>query len=166
MEPVQYSQTILIAAGAALFIFGLVLGALLGRRSAPAAQRQREAELKLDQMLQDKKAYEDEVVEHFTETATLLNNLTERYRDVHNHLAKGADTLCQGKGPVSLDRLEDNRDGSEIPAHMADIRQPLDYAPKNSPEEKGMLNEEFGIDRNKTAEATDAPTPKATPGNE
>ena len=91
--PVQYSQTILIAAGAALFIFGLVLGALLGRRSAPAAQRQREAELKLDQVLQDKKAYEDEVVEHFSDTATLLNNLTESYRDVHNHLAKGAEPM-------------------------------------------------------------------------
>ena len=163
MEPVQYSQHIVIAAGAALFILGIALGALLGRRSAPSAKRQREAELKLDQMLQDKKAYEDEVVEHFTETATLLNNLTERYRDVHNHLAKGANNLCHGKGPVSLDRLEGSRDSSEIPAHLADIRPPLDYAPKTSPEEKGMLNEEFGIDRNNPAEIPEAPAPKASP---
>ena len=166
MEPVQYSQTILIAVGAALFIIGLVLGALLGRRSAPAAQRQREAELKLDQMLQDKKAYEDEVVEHFTETATLLNNLTESYRGVHNHLAKGAGTLCQGRGPVSLDRLEDSSESSEIPAHLADIRPPLDYAPKTSPEEKGMLNEEFGIDRQKSVESSEAPPNKTTPGSD
>lgn len=166
VEPVQYSQTILIIAGAALFILGLALGALLGRRSSPAAQRQRAAELKLDQMLQDKKAYEDEVVDHFTETATLLNNLTERYRDVHNHLAKGANTLCQGKGPVSLDRLEDSRESSEIPAHLADIRPPLDYAPKTSPGEKGMLNEEFGIDRKNPAAAPDAATPKPTPAKE
>lgn len=163
MEPVQYSQTILILAGVGLFVLGLALGALLGRRSAPAAKRQREAELKMDQMLQDKKAYEDEVVEHFTETATLLNNLTERYRDVHNHLAKGASTLCQGRGPVSLDRLEDKQDDSEIPAHLADIRPPLDYAPKTSPEEKGMLNEEFGIDRNQPAEP--AETAKAKPSS-
>lgn len=166
MEPVQYSQTILITAGAALFILGLALGALLGRRSSPAAQKQRQAELKLDQLLQEKKTYEDEVVEHFTETATLLNNLTERYRDVHNHLAKGASALCQGKGPVSLDRLEDSSDSSEIPAHLADIRPPLDYAPKTSPEEKGMLNEEFGIDRKKPADAPDAAAPKPATGNE
>ena len=101
MEPAEYSMTILITAGAALLILGLGLGILLGRRASPAAQRQREAELKLDQVMQDKKAYEDEVVEHFADTATLLNNLTERYRDVHNHLAKGADKLCQGNGPVS-----------------------------------------------------------------
>jgi len=161
VEPVQYSQTILIAAGAALFILGLALGALLGRRSAPSAKRQREAELKLDQLLQEKKAYEDEVVEHFTETATLLNNLTESYRDVHNHLAKGANSLCMGKGPVSLDRLQESRDSSEIPANLADIRPPLDYAPKTSPEEKGMLNEEFGIDRKKSVQSPETAPPKA-----
>lgn len=151
MQSPEYSLTILIAAGAALFFVGLGLGLLFGRSMSPAAQRHRETERKLDQVLQDKKAYEDEVVEHFTDTAKLLNNLTERYRDVHNHLAKGASTLCQGRGPVSLERLEDNRDGSEIPGQLADIRPPLDYAPKTSPNEKGMLNEEFGIDRGKPA---------------
>jgi uncharacterized membrane-anchored protein YhcB (DUF1043 family) len=87
------------------------------------------------------------VVEHFTDTAKLLNNLTESYRDVHNHLAKGAATLCQGEGPISLDRLEDGRDTAEIPAHLADVQPPLDYAPKTTPDEKGMLNEEFGLER-------------------
>lgn len=166
MEPVQYSLTIVIIVGAVLFIVGLGLGALFGRRSSPASQRQREVELKLDQLLQEKRAYEDEVVEHFTDTATLLNNLTERYRDVHNHLAKGASALCQGRGPVSLERLENSGEGSEIPAHLADVRPPLDYAPKNSPEEKGMLNEEFGIDRKKTADAREVPDSKPAPGVE
>jgi uncharacterized membrane-anchored protein YhcB (DUF1043 family) len=161
VEPAQYSLTIVILAGAALFILGVGLGVLFGRRTSPAAQRQRDAELKLDQALQDKKAYEDEVVEHFTETATLLNNLTERYRDVHNHLAKGASSLCQGRGPVSLEQLEGARDASEIPAHLADIRPPLDYAPKASPGEKGMLNAEFGIDRGRAASTAEKPDSKA-----
>ncbi len=165
MESPEYSLNILIAAGVALLLLGLGLGLLFGRGMSPANQRQRETERKLDQLLQDKKAYEDEVVEHFTDTAKLLNNLTERYREVHEHLAKGASTLCQGRGPVTMDRLEGGRDGSEIPAHMADIQPPLDYAPKSSPDEKGMLNEEFGIERNKPAvppEPTDEkPAPKA-----
>jgi uncharacterized membrane-anchored protein YhcB (DUF1043 family) len=151
VDSAQYSLPIVIAIGAALFFLGLGLGVLLGRSTSPAAQRQRDAERKLEQLLQDKKAYEDEVVEHFTDTARLLNNLTERYRDVHNHLAKGASTLCHGRGPVSLDRLQDNRNDTDIPADLADIRPPLDYAPKTSPQEKGMLNEEFGIDRRKSA---------------
>jgi len=166
VESAQFSMTIVIIVGAALFILGGCLGALIGRRGAPAAQRLREAELKLDQVLQDKKAYEDGVVEHFTDTAKLLNNLTEQYRDVHNHLAKGADSLCQGRGPVSLERLGDAREVSEIPAHMADVRPPLDYAPKTSPGEKGMLNEEFGIDRNASADPAEQPSPKPGPAKE
>lgn len=147
MESPEYSLEILIAAGAVLLILGLAIGMLLGRRTSTAGQKYREVERKLDEVLQDKKAYEDEVVEHFSDTAKLLNNLTESYRDVHNHLAKGAATLCLGEGPVLLDRLEDGRDSAEIPAHLADIQPPLDYAPKTSPDEKGMLNEEFGLDR-------------------
>lgn len=143
----MYSLTILIIAAVAALAIGLGLGLLLGRSSSAAGQKHREVERKLDQVLQDKKAYEDEVVEHFSDTARLLNNLTESYRDVHNHLATGASTLCQGMGPVPLDRLESPRESNEIPSHLADIQPPLDYAPKTSPDEKGMLNEEFGLDR-------------------
>ena len=150
MELPELSLTVLIAAGAALLILGLGIGILFGRRASPAEQKYREVERKLDQVLQDKKTYEDEVVEHFTDTAQLLNSLTDSYRDVHNHLARGASTLCQGAGPIALDRLEDGSDSAEIPAHLADIQPPLDYAPKTSPDEKGMLNEEFGLERKPT----------------
>jgi uncharacterized membrane-anchored protein YhcB (DUF1043 family) len=137
----------LIAAG--LLVAGIVIGLLVGRRQSPASQKYREVERKLDQVLQDKKAYEDEVVEHFGQTARLLNSLTESYREVHNHLAHGAANLCQGQGPVSLDRLQGRGDPTEIPAGLAAVEPPLDYAPKASPDEKGMLNEEFGLDRDK-----------------
>jgi uncharacterized membrane-anchored protein YhcB (DUF1043 family) len=147
VESPEYSLGMLLAVGTALAILGLLLGWTTGRRTSSAAKKYRDIALKLDQVMQDKKAYEDEVVEHFTETAKLLNNLTESYRDVHNHLAQGAASLCLGEGPVSLERLESRRDPSEIPAHLAHIQPPLDYAPKHSPDEKGMLNEEFGLER-------------------
>lgn len=163
MESPEYNLTILIAGGALLLLLGIGLGLLLGRRTSPAALKQREAERRLDQLLQDKQAYEDEVVEHFTDTAKLLNQLTERYRDVHNHLAKGADQLCHGRGPVALGQLGDTTDDSEIPPQLADVRPPLDYAPKASPDAKGMLAEEFGIERSKPATPEpqqDTPLPK------
>ena len=150
MESTELSREVLLAAGIALAIVGLLIGYLFGRRTSTAAQKYREVERKLDQVLQDKKVYEDEVVEHFSDTAKLLNNLTESYRDVHNHLAKGAGNLCQGLGPVSLEKLENSRSSAEIPADVADIQPPLDYAPKTSPSEKGMLNEEFGLERIKS----------------
>lgn len=163
MESAVISLGTLIAMGVAVLIVGLGIGILFGRSTSPAQQKYREVERKLDQILQDKKAYEDEVVEHFTDTAKLLNNLTESYRDVHNHLAKGAATLCQGEGPISLDRLEDGRVTAEIPANLADIHPPLDYAPKTSPDEKGMLNEEFGLERKPTETEPESPeAPKET----
>lgn len=157
MEPAVYSLNFVILVSAALLVLGLGIGLALGRRMSTAGQKLRETERKLDQVLQDQKAYEDEVVEHFTDTAKLLNNLTERYRDVHSHLAKGAEGLCKGRGPVAMDLLESGRDSSEIPAAMADIHPPLDYAPKSSPDQKGMLNEEFGIERGKVTAKPEKP---------
>ena len=147
MESPVYSVEILWAMGAVIAIVGLWLGWLVGRRTSGTAKKYQDVSRKLDQVMQDKKTYENEVVEHFTETAKLLNNLTDSYREVHNQLATGAATLCQGEGPISLERTEDKPDQTEIPAHLAHIQPPLDYAPKSSPEEKGMLNEEFGLER-------------------
>lgn len=143
----MYTLTILIIAAAAALFVGLGLGLLLGRTSSPAGQKHREVERKLDEVLQEKKGYEDEVVEHFSNTAKLLNDLTESYRNVHSHLSSGATNLCQDRGPVALDQLNTTSSPSEIPASLTGVQQPLDYAPKTSPDEKGMLNEEFGLDQ-------------------
>jgi uncharacterized membrane-anchored protein YhcB (DUF1043 family) len=61
-----YSLTIVIVGAAAGLIVGLGLGLLWGHQSSPSGQKHREVERKLDQVLQDNKAYEDEVVEHFS----------------------------------------------------------------------------------------------------
>ncbi len=161
MESPVYSMEILWAMGAAIAIVGLWLGWLAGRRTSGTAKKYQQVSQKLDQVMQDKKAYETEVVEHFTETAKLLNNLTDSYREVHKQLAAGAATLCQGEGPISLEVAENNTEPTDIPAHLANTQPPLDYAPKSSPEEKGMLNEEFGLER-KSQELTpeeNGPTP-------
>lgn len=146
----MYSLTTLVTAAVATLLVGLLAGILAGRRTSKDGQRYREVERKLDQVMQDKKTFEDEVVDHFADTAKLLNNLTQSYRDVHNHLATGAASLCQGKGPVALGQLESQADPNLIPEQLADVQPPLDYAPKTSPDEKGMLNEEFGLDRQPT----------------
>lgn len=151
----MYSLTILVATGAITLLVGLGIGLLLGRRTSSDGQQLRETERKLDQLTQDKRAYEEEVVEHFTQTAELLNTLTDSYRNVHNHLASGAESLCHEGGPVALGQLQERADDAEIPAHLARIQPPLDYAPKTSPKEKGMLNEEFGIERSRNREARD-----------
>ena len=74
--------------------------------------------------------------------------MTEDYRAVYGHLAAGADKLCDGQVNISpttfASALEDN---AEIPANMIGVVQPLDYAPRKSPDEQGQLSESFGMDK-------------------
>ncbi len=92
--------------------------------------------------------WECDVVEHFTDTAALLNRLTESYRDVHNHLASGAAALCDDDSASILPRLPDGSLSQLAQEPELDnIQPPLDYAPKSSPDAPGMLNEEFGLER-------------------
>ena len=150
MEASGYSLELLLTVAVAMTVIGILLGWTAGRRTSDDARKNRELALKLDQLTQDKKAYEDDVVEHFTQTAQMLNGLTESYREVHNHLAQGAASLCQGAGPVPLEHVDNRGKAADIPGKLAPIQSPLDYAPKTSPDEKGMLNEEFGLDRDAT----------------
>ncbi|PID54823.1 MAG: hypothetical protein CR978_01120 [Gammaproteobacteria bacterium] len=133
--------------GAALLVVGVVIGLLIGKRSSPDQIKQRDMEERLDTLLAEHKAYQNDVSNHFSQTATLVNNLTAAYREVHQHLAKGAGELCDGEGPLPLSQPEPEANPKEIPAELGDIKQPLDYAPKSSPDETGMLNEKFGLDK-------------------
>jgi uncharacterized membrane-anchored protein YhcB (DUF1043 family) len=152
-----YSLTVLIVAAIVALALGLAGGWLAGARSTSESRRSRELEHKLDQMMQDKKAYEDEVTQHFSETARLLNNLTQNYREVHSHLASGAANLCPDQSVVALGNLDASADPNEIPAELADVRAPLDYAPKTSPDEQGMLSEDFGLEKSATPGVEGAP---------
>ncbi len=154
----MYSLTVLIICTLVGIAAGLGAGVLISQRVAPSGQKRREAERLLDHALQEKKAYEDEVVEHFTDTAKLLNQLTESYRSVHNHLARGANDLCRGSGPIALDHMDRKADPAQIPPDLVDINPPRDYAPKASPDEKGILSEGYGLERKKSAEE-DSPRP-------
>jgi uncharacterized membrane-anchored protein YhcB (DUF1043 family) len=159
VESVVINLPVVIVGALLLLAVGLGIGILMGRGMSPGAQKYRETERQLDQVLQDKKAYEDDVVQHFTETARLLNNLTESYREVHNQLAQGASNLCRDQGPVPLGRLENERDRAEIPDDLINIKPPLDYAPKSSPDAKGVLSEEFGVEQEKDGKRPGAERP-------
>ena len=156
----MYSLDTLLLAAVATLALGLGIGALVSRRLSPDTQRQRELERNLDRLMEQQKDYQHEVQEHFADTAKLLGNLAESYRDVHNHLASGADKLA-GTGNVSL--LQPLPDGSlqqlTAPANDAPVEQPLDYAPKTSPHEPGILNEEFGLDKVSPSAPEEVPMP-------
>lgn len=144
----MYSLDIVIGTAICVLIVAGIVGFLLGRRTTAGSQQARELETRLDQVTRDKQHFEDRVTEHFAETATRLNALTENYRAVHEHLAEGANTLCAGNPPVTVGRLDGN---SDLDPDMLDVQPPRDYAPKASPSETGMLNEGFGLEKGDVA---------------
>ncbi len=142
------SMSNLIIVGLIALAIGAAVGALLTRSMSADNRKQRELERSLDKLLQQQKDYQHEVVEHFTDTAKLLNNLAESYRDVHNHLASGASKLCEDDAGNILRRLADGSIAELAGEPELDgVQAPLDYAPKPSPFATGVLNEEFGLEK-------------------
>lgn len=101
--------------------------------------------------------YKDGVSDHFVGTADLVNDLTESYRKVHQHLSNGAQSLSTEDGQNFLGRpnfvslTSDDADSSAdnydaAPAGDA-TEAPRDYAPKQDPEEKGTLAEDYGLEQ-------------------
>lgn len=63
----------------------LVFYALHGRRSDGRSAAQVQEELD---------AYREEVQQHFTRTSDLFQHMTTQYRELYDHLAQGAQSLC------------------------------------------------------------------------
>ena len=136
----------LIVAIIAVSVFaGIGIGVTFGRKNRRDSKKLSDLEARLEKERQNMDLYEKKVLAHFSQTAQLVNKLTDSYRDVHTHLAIGAEDLCSGESSETILQLEDiNRE----PSTQEDIKPPLDYAPKTSPKQTGVLNESFGIEKN------------------
>jgi len=77
-------------------ILGVVCGLLFGRATNGPLQEAQELKDSLNQVQSEFDTYKAEVTQHFTKTAELVNSMTDNYRNVHTHLAGGAQTLCNG----------------------------------------------------------------------
>lgn len=130
-------------------LVGAVIGFLMGR-SGNASNRQAELAEQLENTTKELENYKEEVNDHFEKTAVLVNNLTNSYKEVHVHLATGANGLCKAGTidlaiePVIHAKLENQEDEPEESAEETTPEAPRDYAPK-SPEDEGTLSETFGL---------------------
>ncbi|TVP57379.1 MAG: DUF1043 family protein [Halomonadaceae bacterium] len=134
---------------------GLVIGWVASRFGANKGIRQRRLAQQLDQMQTEHTRYQAEVNQHFMETADLIRRLNDSYRDVNEHLAKGASKLCSEND--IRHELEQARTGSRLthkPAQEA-AEPPRDYAPKDDKRAKGTLAEDYGLN---ATESTDSRT--------
>ena len=133
-------------------LFCTALGALLGYAAAamfgPGDGKTRNTEKQLQQARDELKNYRMEVNTHFAQTADLLNRMNDSYREVHNHLARSAQTLCDRPGqPPLLNALPETGNHPAPAMPPSDVRPPLDYAPKATQAERGILREDFDLDK-------------------
>jgi len=86
-------------------VLGVVCGLLFGRATNAPYQEAQELKDTLNQVQSEFDTYKSEVTQHFTKTAELVNAMTDNYRNVHTHLAGGAQTLCSGA--LQLESMND-----------------------------------------------------------
>ena len=141
-----------------VFIVGGLAGYVLAKKQNPDRRVQ-----DLETLLRDLQArhdsYEAQVSSHFHQTASHVNNLTQAYKDLHEHLMQGAQTLCNDpKQAIDANpakafvRFDENKEVQPpfSPYHYPEplegdeISPPRDYATKQ-PDDKGTLDERFGF---------------------
>jgi len=113
-------------AALATFFVGLVFGRSAARRTAARA---RELEERLRGAEDEMARYRSQVSEHFAETSTLLRDLTLQYRNVYEHLAEGARTLC----PEGAQLLAPSLAEAALPAASAAVHASEHPAPAAEP---------------------------------
>lgn len=76
---------------------GFAAGFFISRLDDSAKKKCEELEQKLGDAEQEMKHYRRDVTEHFIKTSGLINNMTDSYRAVYDHMAQGAKSLCSSK---------------------------------------------------------------------
>ena len=148
-------MTNLILAAVAALAVGLIIGLLIGRSSQSSSLRQRRAEQQTEELRNEYTRYQAQVNEHFMESAHMLRRFNDAFRDVNQHMARGANRLANDD--EWLNELEQESKRARLTAGKAgdgDVAEPpRDYAPKKDPAEKGTLAEGFGLSDEEKAKA-------------
>ena len=71
-----------------------VAGIFIGKFIAPDARRVKELKQDLEESNQQHLAYKEDVAKHFSESAHLFSDITEKYRSLYKHMSSGAYDLC------------------------------------------------------------------------
>ncbi|WP_239923555.1 YhcB family protein [Agaribacterium haliotis] len=142
----MFSLEVLIMISAIVFCIGGLLGAFISRSMFPPEQ-QKALEESLSNSRKELDQYQKDVAQHFAETAQLVNNLTQSYKNVHDHLASGALQLTNAEITQSMIAAGDQKLGLEAQESLDEqqVQAPRDWAPK-APGQTGTLSEEFGLD--------------------
>lgn len=137
----DFSQLLLTALVSG--IVGVIIGAVITRQLNPQRKENQRLEERLEKAENQLNEYQVQVTEHFTHTSSLVNNLTESYRDIHEYLSVSALKLSN----MDISQPVIIADASSNLAKLAagqTVEPPKDYAPKDD-SAPGTLSEEYGL---------------------
>ncbi len=140
-----FSLETLVMVSAITLCIGGLLGAIISRTLIPP-QLQKDLEDSLQSSRKELEKYQHDVAQHFADTSKLVSNLTQSYKDVHDHLAKGAIQLTNAEISKQILEAGDRKLGIEAKEAIDELsfEPPKDWAPK-TPGQTGTLSEEFGL---------------------
>ena len=126
---------------------GIVIGIAFTRRLGTDAARVQQLEEKLESLSESHLEYRNNVSEHFNVTSGLINQMTNNYKKVYDHLAIGAQDLCSNQVAEKLLPLQSDAifENEPVSNSQNQIDAPKDYATKSNPAQIGTLSENFGL---------------------
>jgi uncharacterized membrane-anchored protein YhcB (DUF1043 family) len=136
-----FSLATLLIVAVTTFIVGCLLSLLLTRSLSPSEKKSRVLETRLQETEEKLSSYQEEVTDHFAQTAQLVNSLTQNYKEVHEHLAGSA--LKLANVDISRQLLSAGVDDDTTLSNTEETFQPpKDWAPG-----AGALSEGYGLDK-------------------
>lgn len=141
----MFSLSTLVFTGFFFLLCGTALGAFL-LHIFRSNVYSRELEQRLHQAESSLQSYQRDVAESFSQTAQHVHNLTQTYREMHEHLANSALKLATPEiSRKILDSANSNLgDAKTSYINAQNILPPRDWAPKDAGS-KGTLSEDYGL---------------------
>ena len=82
-------------------VIGIAAGLFIGQLDDLKRKQHEEMQHKLESAEKELVDYKSKVTEHFVQTSVLVNNMTDSYKAIHDHLSTGAGTLCDSQLDVA-----------------------------------------------------------------
>jgi uncharacterized membrane-anchored protein YhcB (DUF1043 family) len=95
-------QSSLWVIGTLCLLIGVVLGCMITYALMARNGRTQQLQMELNQLKDNFRDYRDQVTHHFMRTSELVQEMTQSYRSVYEHLASGAQRLCGELDQASL----------------------------------------------------------------
>ena len=110
------------------FLLGTTIGSIAAYLAYSRNGKTRHLQAELNELKDRFADYRDQVTQHFMQTSTLVQEMTERYRAVYEHLASGAQHLCNvDTGTDQLEQAKADKIDAATAAGIISAEAGFDY---------------------------------------